>query len=747
MPKAGTATIAGVAFSVSPALCAALEHLDDGVILACPGEQGSILYVNAAFERASGHGRRDAVGRSIEAVLRPRPIANEASMYVMTRSNGEEYVVRCKRALVESDGELIALETHRDVTVERRTVNSESLYRKLAERARDLISRTDSLGRCIYISPSCREVLGYEPEELIGRHALIDLAHPDDRPQQQQVLARFVQQGLTSGSPLRRRLRRKDGTYVWLETLTHIERDQEGRIVEVQSWARDITAHVLAEQALAESEARFRSLLDGLPDGVAVHRDGVISYANAEMARMTGYERAEELIGRSLLDFVHPDERDSVRDRLRDSQRAGVRSRERRMVKRDGSSRVLEITSLPVVFEGAVAFLAICHDLTEHIRMEERLALAERMALVGRLASGVGHEINNPLAYMLGSMELARSDLAALTDDASPKERVARIEQHLVTIRDGAERVRDIVRDLKSLSVASDDRLGPVDVERSLDIAAATAAHEIRVRARLVKEFNAVPPVWANEGRLTQVFVNLLVNAAQAIPEGAARDNEIRMVTREENGWVVVDIQDTGIGIEPEDLPRVFEPFFTTKAKGVGTGLGLSISHNIVSALGGTLTAERVWPRGALFRVALRTSSSDALSHASSVAARGQSQLRCRILLVDDEPSMVRVLSELLSPHDVTTAYSGREAIALLAVDTSFDVIVCDLQMNDGTGVDVYEYLCAHATELARRIIFTTGGAFTEGAREFVANCPQPVLEKPFDSTRFTALVLETARR
>lgn len=108
---------------------------------------------------------------------------------------------------------------------------------------------------------------------------------------------------------------------------------------------------------------------------------------------------------------------------------------------------------------------------------------------------------------------------------------------------------------------------------------------------------------------------------------------------------------------------------------------------------------------------------------------------------------MVRVLSELLSPHDVTTAYSGREAIARLAVDASFDVIVCDLQMNDGTGVDVYEYLSAHATELARRTIFTTGGAFTEGAREFIANCPQPVLEKPFDTTRFTALVDETARR
>jgi PAS domain S-box-containing protein len=734
-----------VGFSVSPATSSALEQIEDAVIVAAPGDGGGIVYVNAAFERASGHDRHDVVGRSIEALLRPRPVAGEPDVCVMTRATGEEYVVRRRRAPLETDErEPLVIETHRDVTLERAVRESEALYRKLAERASDIISRTDSSGRCIYISSSCRDVLGYEPEELAGKHALIDLAHPDDRADQQQVLARFLQRGKTSGSPMRRRLRRKDGSYVWLETITNIERDEEGRIVEVQSWARDITSRVLAEQALAQSDARFRSLLDRMPAGVAMHRNGVISYANAEMARMTGFEHAEELVGRSLLDFVHPDERDAVRDRLADSQRTGTGGRERRILKRDGSSRAFEITALPVMFEGAVAFVAICHDVTERKRMEERLALAERMALVGRLASGVGHEINNPLAYMLGSLELARADLAALAADASANERVARLEQHLVTIRDGAERVRDIVRDLKSLSSAGDDRLGPVDVERTLDVAAATAAHEIRVRARLVKEYGNVPPAWANEGRLAQVFVNLLVNAAQAIPEGVAIDNVIRIVTREEGGLVLVEVHDTGTGIASEDLPRIFEPFFTTKPK--GTGLGLSISHNIVSALGGTLTAERSSPRGMLLRVTLPTSSGASMQ-ASTATAQAKSEQRARILLVDDEPSMVRVLAQLLSQHDVTIAYSGREAIARLAGNPAFDAVICDLQMNDGTGVDVYEYLCQKAPDLARRVIFTTGGAFTRGAREFLGRCPQPVLEKPFDTARFAALVSETARR
>jgi len=625
---------------------------------------------------------------------------------------------------------------------------SEALYRKLAERASDLISRTDAAGRCIYMSPSCRQVLGYEPEELVGRLALIDLAHPDDRARQREVLAKFVQQGITSPTPLCIRIRRKDGTYVWLETLTHIERDGDGKIVEVQSWARDVSARMQAEQALAQSQASFRSLLDRLPDAVGVHRDGVILYANSEMARVTGYERAEDLLGRSLLDLLHPDERDSVRDRLRDAERTGARSRERRIVTRDGLERVLEITALPVVFEGAVAFVAICHDVTDRKRMEDRLALAERMALMGRLASGVGHEINNPLAYMLGNLELARADLAALAAraPASDGDRIARLEQQIRTVREGAERVRDIVRDLKSLSVASEDRPGPVDVEHALDVAAATADHEIRARARLVKEYGAVKRAWASEGRLTQVFVNLMVNAAQAIPDGAANDNEIRITTCEEGGRVVVEIRDTGTGIAPEDLPRIFEPFFTTKAKGGGTGLGLSISHTIVTAHGGTLTAEQSSPRGALFRVTL-PASSEVRPPAPSPGARETDGPRSRVLLVDDEPLTAQVFAELLSPHEVTLAHSGREAIARLAADTSFDAIVCDLQMNDGTGVDVYEYLTECAPDLAQRVIFMTGGAFTQRSREFLGRCPQPVLEKPFEAARLATLVSGMARR
>jgi signal transduction histidine kinase/CheY-like chemotaxis protein len=440
--------------------------------------------------------------------------------------------------------------------------------------------------------------------------------------------------------------------------------------------------------------------------------------------------------------------------------RTGVVSR--RLAASADSGQTIEVTAVPLLFERELAFVVIMHDVTEQERMEARLAFAERLALVGQLASGVGHEINNPLAYMLGSLDLARADLLRLgraseRDGAGAAESalVERLERHLGTVKDGALRVRDIVRDLKLLSMAGDDRLAPVDVENALDLAAATVLHEIKPRARLVQAYGSVPLALANEQRLVQVFVNLLVNAAQAIPEGDPGEHEIRVATCEAGGRVVVEVTDTGTGIAERDLPRIFEPFFTTKGHG-GTGLGLSISHTIVTAHGGRLTAERRAPRGALFRVELKVAG-PASAPPSSIAGSGPREAAggpgaiersgARVLVVDDEPRAARVIAEFLAAHDVTLAHSGREAITRLDGGAPFDAIVCDLQMTDGTGIDVYEHIVRHAPALADRVIFITGGAFTDRARDFLHRCTRPVLEKPFRASQLERLVAGLVRR
>jgi two-component system cell cycle sensor histidine kinase/response regulator CckA len=428
-----------------------------------------------------------------------------------------------------------------------------------------------------------------------------------------------------------------------------------------------------------------------------------------------------------------------------------------------GEDHVFYTTKFPVLSAAGevVGIAGITRDVTaQRQRIEAQLLTADRMAAVGRLAASVGHEVNNPLTYVLANVELIERELASLASradagDAPAVDRasIARIQARIHEVRDGSSRVRDIVRDLKSFSRGEDDVRSPIDVHGVLDRCVAMAAHEIRHRARVVKRYGAVRPVRANEARLGQVFLNLLVNAAQAIPEeirGAEHgEHEVSVTTAlDARGRVVVEVRDTGEGISPAVMERIFEPFFTTKAPGAGTGLGLSISSEIVRALGGTLTATAVSPRGTCFRVTLPPADAAPVEEKAGPMAPRREEMaedaplrRARILVVDDEPPLARILSAILSEHDVTLAFSARDAIQRVSEAPPFDVILCDLQMTDLSGIDVYEHVTATRPELASRVLFMTGGVFTRRAREFMQTTSCPCLEKPFAAATVLRMV------
>jgi PAS domain S-box-containing protein len=529
--------------------------------------------------------------------------------------------------------------------------------------------------------------------------------------------------------------------------------DDAGRVIGVASMVEDITDRRHAEEALRRSEARFRTLIENAPDAICVYPpdDRRIVYANPALASLLSYDAPQEMLSLPVEALVHPDDRHILERRWARlaHARGALPPQEYRMLRKDGGIVHAEIVSMIIEYDGKPHVIAFGRDLTERKQMQARLLLADRMVSVGTLAAGVAHEINNPLAYVMTNLEMvaarrlppvvARLRELESEDATQLADEVARAVAMIDVAREGSERMRDIVHDLRTFTRAADEeKRAAVDVRRVLDASINLAWNEIRHRARLVKEYDDVPPIVANEARLGQVFLNLLVNAAQALQVGGASENVIRVATStDRGGHVVVEVSDTGPGIPEEILDRIFDPFFTTKPVGLGTGLGLWICQGIVTSLGGHITAASKAGGGATFRVLLpsATTAEQLSAPPPHVAPAPPPEKRLRLLVVDDEIAIGRTIAIALGDaFEVTTATSGREALALLeSGGREFDVVLCDLMMPDVSGMDVYERIVVHAPALAHRFVFVTGGAFTDRARAFVERVQTPVIEKPFD--------------
>jgi signal transduction histidine kinase len=446
-----------------------------------------------------------------------------------------------------------------------------------------------------------------------------------------------------------------------------------------------------------------------------------------------GHEDGRSLVGRSLVEFLSEEDVRIMRERIEGMTR-GERypPREYRARRDDGTYVVAEITSLPCLFEGEPAVIGFARDVTERAAMREQLQRADRLVSLGTLAAGVAHEINNPMAVSA----LASDALAQLIDRAGLPAGV-RDEMHALVsnIRLGTERVSAIVRDLKTFSRVEEEGPGPVNLEEVLANAQRMATHAVRHGATLRAEVDALPPVLGTPGSLEQVFVNLLINAAQAFPVPRT-DNEIVLRARADgHGKVVVEVQDNGCGIPEEVRARIFDPFFTTKPVGVGTGLGLSISHGIVVRHRGEITCESAPGVGTTMRVTLPVLDPAAVAAPVVIIdrPRGASKQRDRILVIDDERALLVTLKMLLREnHDIVTAESAEEALALFARGEKFDLVLCDLMMPRLTGMDLYEHLRRTSPRCAERLVFMTGGAFTPRAAGFLSSVKNPRLEKPF---------------
>jgi PAS domain S-box-containing protein len=517
-------------------------------------------------------------------------------------------------------------------------------------------------------------------------------------------------------------VRKPDGEISWAVFTAVPVKDRNGVTIGALATFLDITERKNLEEARRRSDATLSSVLESAPSLImTTDRDGTILFVN--QPSFAGlFPRV--LVGRNLREILLEEGYDQLGDAV-----SGALS--------DGTSAGIELQgkgSTPgtfAVFVGPVrrgeqveGVTLVASDVTAIAKLQSQLVVSERLAALGTLAAGVAHEINNPLTYVT-------LKLSALVTRAESGQIDSSDADNLRAVAEGADRIARIVRDLGRVTQLAKAETESVNLASVIKVALEMVRVETKDRARVVQNFDENICVAGDEARLVQVLLNLFINAAQAIDEGDAKNNEIRVNVRPEpESRVRIEVEDTGRGIAAGDIERVFEPFFTTKGPTEGTGLGLHVCHQIVTSLGGDLSVQSVRGQGTCFTILLPAAAARAPIVPDLTAPR-PSNGNYRILVIDDEHLILRTFEALLQGHVVECAGSGREGIERLR-NAEFDVIFCDVSMPDLTGMDVYEFLRTEERGRETGLVFMTGGAFKQSTVDFLQSVPNRVLRKPF---------------
>jgi PAS domain S-box-containing protein len=598
-------------------------------------------------------------------------------------------------------------------------------------------------GRILFVNDVAAEVYGRSREELLSLR-LADLRHASDSSPQGPVSGDFEDPRRSFSSVHER----SDGSPFPVEV------SSQALVLDNRSHSftviHDVTEERLAQAAMAEGFAQHRAIFRSVPMlQFSLDPDG--RFTTVEGRGLEGLKlRPDELVGRSIFELAKdlPELVSAFAKAL-----GGTAFSASATI----AARSFDVHWAPIVEgDGTIrGVTGVALDITARVAAEKarketeaRLVAAERLASMGRLAAGVAHEINNPLAFVMSNLELLEERIQGGGD--------RELAEMVGEARLGAERVRDIVRDLRVFARSDGESGGGCDAANVARVSLAMARNELRHRARVEIQLEPAGPVAIPERQLGQILVNLLVNAAQSIREGAAAENLIRLSIRPDAASVLIEVQDSGCGMRPTVRDRIFEPFFTTK-QGEGMGLGLALCKTMVQEAGGRISVESAPGEGSTFRVWLPTVASESATPAPAPTAGPAARrarrpddaplARTRLLVVDDEPLIGRTVARALADHDVDYVADAREALSRLFCDGArYDAVICDLMMPEMSGMDLAQRLVDASHELSSRIVFLTGGAFTDRARAFVALTHAPVLQKPFERQHLKESVASVIR-
>lgn len=604
------------------------------------------------------------------------------------------------------------------------------------EQAPDPFELSDREGRLFFVNGAWERFAGYAASESLGATAGQLFRDPVGTSHDEQFY-RFAMSELHAGRPWLGAIagKVKGGRRVFCEAhVAPFEVSPGGPRGHV-AIRRDLTDRAQRDLALLAAHSEFRAVLAALTDGVCVLREGRIYFTNERFTQIMGVS-PQALTGRAFVELLH------VEDRAHFQQAHAKELTRVRALRPDGSLRFVEISRAgEVSFDGHPATILLARDTTDYQLAQEELARAEKLSALGSLAAGVAHEINNPLAYVALNLELLREHGAERLD---PDEREA-----LSEAIEGVARMRELTLELHTFSGRDEPgRPVAVDLTRAVTSAINIVSNDIRHRATLSRELEPGLYVLAREGQLVQVLLNVLVNAAQAIPAPSGGEHWIRIATRAgPGGMVEITVADSGVGIPAHALPRLFEPFSTSKRRGEGAGLGLAICKRIVDELEGEIEVESAVGAGTTVTIRLPEAAPPRPLTSAPPPRRVRDVPPLRVLIVEDEPPIARALERLLSGHRITRADNGEAALRLLEAGADFDLVLCDLMMPRVSGAELHRQASERFPSLAPRFVIMTGGALTADSREFLDGFGGPILSKPFTPEAVAACVEAASSR
>jgi PAS domain S-box-containing protein len=595
----------------------------------------------------------------------------------------------------------------RDITALRK---NEARFTELFEALLEGIYIITSDERFIDVNPALVRMLGYDSKEDLLSRTFADIL--PDETERRLWHHEVSTQPVVHGRELT--LTRKDGSKLYCLNTAGAVRDTSGHVVRYHGAVVDITERREIERRLYQQQEFARRLVDSFPDVIfAVDPGGRYTFVSPRVKDVLGYE-PEEVKSLELGGRTHLEDQPALLSLFGEivAGRQTFASLETRVRNKAGEWRRLRCHFSPLFSEaGKIDGVIISgRDVTELKRLEEQLIQAEKLAAMGQMLAGVAHELNNPLTAILGVTELLRENQGF--EESSKRQ--------LDLTHRQARRAARIVQNLLEFSRPASPQKNPVDVNTLIERTLQLQDHSLR-RNNIQVDFQAqpdLPAVIGDANQLIQVFLNLVTNAEQAIRE-VREAGRVQIRAGRIGSHISVTVQDDGVGIAPDALPRLFDPFYTTKRPGGGTGLGLSICMSIVREHGGSIDVETLPAGGSAFTVYLPVAPDEGASSSPESGVLETKPpaevLKNRsILVLDDEESIRMLLEEGLSAHGmrVSTAATPREAEHLIR-QHSFDVLLCDLNLSGGdqaaAGGEAARQILSVAVHGKPELIFMTG--------------------------------------